>query len=82
MASQPTANNKPREDQDADAYLVDHYDRLGDQSNDFRNLNMVAMLGDLVEGPDVLDIGCGTGTLLGHLSREGGLGRLVGVEPS
>jgi SAM-dependent methyltransferase len=81
MTSDPAeAADDPQADGHA-AYLREHYERLGDQSNDFRNNNLIELVGAMVEGPDVLDIGCGNGALLDRLSRRGA-GRLVGVEPS
>ncbi len=33
------------------------------------------------DAADVLDVGCGTGTLLARLRRDGSRGRLVGIDP-
>ena len=81
MKSQPSENNGDTEHGDSEAYLFDHYRRLGDQTNDFRNGNLTRLISGLVEGGDVLDIGCGTGQLLGAVERKG-CRRLVGVDPS
>lgn len=64
----------------AEARLVGHYASLGDARADFRNTNLYALLAGMVRGDSVLDIGCGTGTLLGVLQRRGKA--VLGLEPS
>jgi len=61
-------------------YLADHYQQLGDQRNDFRNINLYRLVIDQVRGQKVLDIGCGSGALLDLLDGAGH--EVFGIEPN
>lgn len=65
--------------EEAAIHLNSLYDGLGDQEQDFRNGNLIKLVGSLVEGENVLDIGCGAGRLLSHLKSRGLAP--VGIEP-
>lgn len=61
-------------------YLAELYEQLGDQRDDFRNINLYRLVIDQVRGQKVLDIGCGSGALLDLMH---GTGREVfGIEPN
>lgn len=61
-------------------FLADLYTGLGSHRNDFRNLNLYRLIGSLVTGTSVLDIGCGGGALLTILKRRGH--PAFGLEPN
>jgi SAM-dependent methyltransferase len=63
-----------------DQFLAGHYRELGSQKNDFRNANLHQLIASLVDGDDVLDIGCGSGALLSLLAQRGKT--VVGMEPN
>lgn len=65
---------------ESDDVLLDHYRRLGNQANDFRNRNLRNLVASMVTGISVLDIGCGSGHLLRLLQDQGK--DVVGLEPS
>jgi SAM-dependent methyltransferase len=61
----------------SDRYLASLYDRLSVDRGDERfYLDLV------MSGHSVLDVGCGTGTLLHRARRAGHTGRLCGLDPS
>jgi len=60
--------------------LAEHYAALGNIASDFRNHSLNRLLLRTVLGNRVLDIGCGTGYLLGLLKKEGKT--VVGIEPN
>jgi len=64
----------------SDNILLDHYRRLGNQANDFRNRNLRSLVASLVTGTSVLDIGCGSGHLVRLFQDQGK--DVVGLEPS
>jgi 2-polyprenyl-3-methyl-5-hydroxy-6-metoxy-1,4-benzoquinol methylase len=64
----------------SDDILLEHYRRLGNQANDFRNRNLRSLVASMVTGTSVLDIGCGSGHLLRLLQDQGK--DVVGLEPS
>jgi SAM-dependent methyltransferase len=64
----------------SDDVLLEHYRRLGNQANDFRNRNLRRLVASMVTGTSVLDIGCGSGHLLRLLEDQGK--DVVGLEPS
>jgi SAM-dependent methyltransferase len=64
----------------SDDVLLEHYRRLGNQANDFRNRNLRRLIASMVTGTSVLDIGCGSGHLLRLLEDQGKC--VVGLEPS
>ncbi len=61
-------------------FLADLYAGLGSHRNDFRNLNLHRLIASLVRGESVLDIGCGSATLLTILRRRGHT--VFGLEPN
>jgi len=61
-------------------FLSDLYAGLGSHRNDFRNLNLHRLIASLVRGSSVLDIGCGSATLLTILRRRGCA--VFGLEPN
>lgn len=60
--------------------LSEHYEKIYEVENDFRNYNLYMLLASLVSGKKVLDIGCGSGFLLDFLSKRGY--KIIGVEPN
>ena len=64
----------------ADAHLAGHYAGLADLKADFRNYNLFTLVGGLVKGHSVVEIGSGLGNFCNMLRREGREG--VGIEPS
>ncbi|MGH8586508.1 MAG: class I SAM-dependent methyltransferase [Gammaproteobacteria bacterium] len=64
----------------SDDFLLEHFRRLGNQANDFRNRNLRSLVASMVTGTSVLDIGCGSGHLLRLLQDQGK--DVVGLEPS
>lgn len=60
-----------------DSYLASLYDRLAvDRGDEAYYLHLIA------SAPSVLDIGCGTGTLLHRARSAGHAGRLCGLDPA
>ena len=60
-----------------DRYLASLYDRLSvDRGDEEYYLHLIA------SAPRVLDVGCGTGTLLHRARVDGHRGRLVGLDPA
>ncbi|MCR4333509.1 MAG: class I SAM-dependent methyltransferase [Patescibacteria group bacterium] len=65
----------------AEKRLADHYSEEGTgTSADLRNSTLIALVLPKVVGTTVLDIGCGSGFLLGELAKKGK--RVFGVEPN
>jgi SAM-dependent methyltransferase len=60
-----------------DTYLAELYDHLNSWSADYD-----FYLGLIRDAGAVLDVGCGTGTLLHRARAEGHTGRLVGLDPA
>lgn len=68
------------DDINASENLSEHYEKIYEVENDFRNYNLYMFLASLVRGKRVLDIGCGSGFLLDFLSKKGY--KTIGVEPN
>lgn len=66
-------------ERESSEFLIKHYADLGDQQRDFRNSNLIELIRSSVGGKTVLDIGCGSGTLLSSLAADGR--ECIGVEP-
>lgn len=66
---------------EASKRLADHYNEQGTgTSADLRNSALVTLVLSKVKGDRVLDIGCGSGFLLGELAKQGKT--VSGVEPN
>lgn len=69
-------NNKVKPEKN----LFDLYKGLGNLKYDFRNCNLINLLIPEVVGDSVLDVGCGSGFLLGILNKNGK--KTFGIEPN
>ena len=63
----------------SDIYLTEHYKKLDDLKNDFRNINLINLISSKAKGKKVLDIGCGSGNLIYSLEKCGM--KTTGLEP-
>lgn len=61
-------------------YLINFYNKLGNQKYDFRNINLINLIISKVKGKSILDIGCGNGYLLSKLDKIGK--ETLGIEPN
>lgn len=61
------------------SYLIEHYKKLDDLKNDFRNINLIDLISSKVKGNMILDIGCGSGHLINILEKRGI--KTTGLEP-
>jgi 2-polyprenyl-3-methyl-5-hydroxy-6-metoxy-1,4-benzoquinol methylase len=61
-------------------YIGSHYKQFGDIRNDFRNYNLFKLIASKAKGNSVLDIGCGSGSLLRILDENGF--KACGIEPN
>lgn len=59
--------------------LKEHYRRLGDLRNDFRNRALFQWIGERVGAGPILDFGCGSGGLVRFLAERGKT--VIGLEP-
>ena len=60
--------------------LFRHYERIYVVEDDFRNYNLSVLVAGLAYGKKILDLGCGSGFLLDHLSHMGF--QTIGIEPN
>ncbi|UCE37883.1 MAG: methyltransferase domain-containing protein [Thermoplasmata archaeon] len=61
-------------------YVEDHYFKLKDQEEDFRNNNLTDLLLTYLKGGTVLDIGCGVGYFLSKAEKR--CSKAYGIEPN
>ena len=61
------------------SYLIEHYKKLDDLKNDFRNINLINLIASKIKGNIVLDIGCGSGHLINTLEKKSI--KTTGLEP-
>ena len=60
-------------------YLTEHYKKLDDLKNDFRNINLINLISLKAKGSTALDVGCGSGHLIYALGKSGM--KTTGLEP-